>query len=45
MFNLDVIANENSVKHNVKWPCIPDHPYRILKIGSSGSGKKMHYLI
>ena len=21
------------------WPCIPDHPYRILIIGGSGSGK------
>ena len=24
---------------NPKWPDIPDHPYRILIIGSSGSGK------
>ena len=24
---------------NLKWPDIPDHPYRILIIGSSGSGK------
>ena len=22
-----------------KWPYIPDHPYRILIIGGSGSGK------
>ena len=26
-------------KHNEKWPYIPDHPYRILIIGGSGSGK------
>ena len=25
--------------HNLKWPYIPDHPYRILIIGGSGSGK------
>ena len=26
-------------KHNPDWPYIPDHPYRILIIGGSGSGK------
>ena len=26
-------------KHNEKWPYIPDHPYIILIIGGSGSGK------
>ena len=26
-------------EHNEKWPYIPDHPYRILVIGGSGSGK------
>ena len=26
-------------EHNEKWPYIPDHPYRILMIGGSGSGK------
>ena len=25
--------------HNPNWPYIPDHPYRILSIGASGSGK------
>ena len=39
MINLDGIANENNKKHNEKWPYIPDHPYRILIIGGSGSGK------
>ena len=38
MINLDSITNENK-KHNEKWPYIPDHPYRILIIGGSGSGK------
>ena len=27
------------IDHNLNWPFIPDHPYRILIIGSSGSGK------
>ena len=39
MINLDSITNENNKKHNEKWPYIPDHPYRILIIGVSGSGK------
>ena len=33
------ITNENNKEHNKKWPYIPDHPYRILIIGGSGSGK------
>ena len=39
MFSLDDITNENNKGHNKKWPDIPDHPYRILIIGGSGSGK------
>ena len=39
MINLDSITNENNKKHNEKWPYIPDHLYRILIIGDSGSGK------
>ena len=39
MINLDSITNENNKKHNEKWPYIPDHPYRILIIGGSGSGE------
>ena len=38
MFNLD-ITKKNNKKHNEKWPYIPDHPYRILMIGGSGTGK------
>ena len=39
MINLDKIVNNNNEEHNKKWPYIPDHPYRILIIGGSGSGK------
>ena len=39
MINLDSIINKNNEEHNEKWPYIPDHPYRILIIGGSGSGK------
>ena len=39
MINLDNITNKNNKKHNEKWPYIPDHPYRMLIIGGSGSGK------
>ena len=39
MINLDSIINENNEEHNEKWPYIPDHPYRILIIGGSGSQK------
>ena len=39
MINLDDYANENKTEHNLKWPYIPDHPYRTLIIGGSGSGK------
>ena len=39
MFNLDDITRENNKEHNEKQPCIPDHPYRILITGGSGTGK------
>ena len=39
MINLDSITNENNKKHNEKWSYIPHHPYKILIIGGSGSGK------
>ena len=39
MINLDNIVNNNNEKHNEKWPYIPDHRYRILIIGGSGSRK------
>ena len=39
MINFDDYAHENKIEHNLNWPYIPDHPYRILIIGDSGSGK------
>ena len=39
MVNLDNIINDNNNNPNEKWPYIPDHPYRILITGGSGSGK------
>ena len=39
MINLDNIINKNNNNHNKKWPYIPDHPYRMLIMGGSGSGK------
>ena len=39
MINFDDYTNKNKKQHNSKWPYIPDHPYRILIIGGSGSGK------
>ena len=40
MINFDDYTNENKTKHNANWPYIPDHLYRILIIGGSGSGKR-----
>ena len=37
--NFDEYTNENKKEHNLNWSYIPDHPYRILTIGGSGSGK------
>ena len=44
MINFDDYPNENKTmqelrSHNLKWPYNSDHPYRILIIGGSGSGK------
>ena len=39
MINFDDYTHENKIEHNSKWPYIPDHPYRKLTIGGSGSGK------
>ena len=38
-FDFDYISKENIKKYNPKWPEIPDHPYRTLIIGGSGSTK------
>ena len=39
MINFDDYTDENKIEHNLKWPYIPDHPYRILIVSGSGSGK------
>ena len=39
MFNFDYITKGDIKEHNPNWPEIPDHPYRILLVGGSGSGK------
>ena len=39
MINFNEYVNENKTEHNKNWPHTPDHPYRILIIGCSGSGK------
>ena len=39
MINFDNVTGENIEEHNLNQSQIPDHPYMILIIGSSGSGK------
>ena len=39
IINLDEVAGENTQDPNSNWPQIPNHPYRILITGESGSGK------
>ena len=39
MFNFDYITKEDPKEHSQSWPQIPDHPYRILIAGGSGSKK------
>ena len=39
MINIDFYVNENKTEYSKNWPHTPDHPYRILVIGDSGSGK------
>ena len=40
MINFYDYANEKKTERNSKWPYIPAHPYRLLIIGGSGSGKR-----
>ena len=44
MINIDEYTNDNKTEHNPKWPYILDHPYRVIIIGSSGSGKTIALL-
>ena len=39
MINFDDVTKENIKKHNPDWPQISDHPFKILIIVGSGSGK------
>ena len=39
MINFDDVIKEEKKEHNTNWPKSPDHPYIILIIGGSGSGK------
>ena len=41
MLNVDYIKKEEIKEHNPQWPKFPNHPFRILIIGSSGSGEIM----
>ena len=40
MVSFDNYVSENRTKHNRNWPYIPNHPYRTLIIGGSGSEKR-----
>ena len=39
-----IILQKKAKEHNPKWSEIPDHPYQILIIGDSGSGKTNAFL-
>ena len=39
MIDFDEYKNKNKKEYNFNWPYIPNHPYRILTIGGSGTGK------
>ena len=39
------MTTQMKTKHNSNWLYIPDHPYRILIIGGSGSAKKKNALL
>lgn len=35
IINFDEVTGENTQEHNLGWPQIPDHPYRILILNAS----------
>ena len=39
MINFDDVKQDNIKEHNLDWSQISDHPYRMLMIWGSGSGK------
>ena len=44
MINFNDTSKENIKEYNPNWPQILDHPYRILIIGGSGSGKTNSFI-
>ena len=40
MIIFDDVIKEKEKEHNSNWPEIPDHPYRLLITGGSGSEKR-----
>ena len=40
MFDLDDTLIEHNEEHNLKWPYVPDYPYRMLILRCYGSGHK-----
>ena len=45
MINFDDAVKKTIKEHNPSWLQIPDHSYRILLTGGSGSEQQIHYLI
>ena len=43
MINYDDVTGENKTIQN--WPHVPEYPFRILIIWSTGQEKRGHYLI
>ena len=39
MFKFDFTSKEDIKEHNANWRQFPDHPYKILIVGGSGSVK------
>ena len=39
MICFDDYVNEHKTEHNKNWPYLPDHPYIMLIMRESGSGK------
>ena len=39
MINIDNATGENTIEKIPNWSQFPDHPYAVLLIGGSGSGK------
>ena len=39
-----IMLQEKTIKHNLNWPYIQDHPYGIVMIRGSGSGKANVFL-